>query len=204
MEVNHKIKAVIWDMGGVLLRSDHFQYREELAARFKVTEEELEHQVFNTESADLATIGKISQIEHWRNTGHHFGLKNDEISKFEEDFWAGDRCDYELVNFIRSLKQHYKTGLLSNAWMGTREMLKDKYAILDAFDVAVFSYEVGWAKPDPQIYSSILQRLGTAPENTIFVDDFLMNVKAAQDMGIIGVHFTGRAQVIQEINQLIR
>lgn len=204
MEVNHKIDAVIWDMGGVLLRSEHYQFRDQLALRFKITEQELEHRVFNSESAMLATIGKISQVEHWRITAFSLGLLEEEIQHFEEDFWAGDRCDQELVGYIRSLKPRYKVGLLSNAWIGTREMLKDKYGCLDAFDLAVFSYEVGFAKPDAQIYRYILDKMDVAPERTIFVDDFKLNVSAAQELGIIGIHFKGRDQVIQEINQLIQ
>jgi len=204
MEVNHKIEAVIWDMGGVLLRSEHYLYREQLAERFEITREELEHRVFNSESARLATIGKISQEEHWKITAHGFGLKDDEIANFEASFWAGDQCDEELVRYIESLKTDHKTGLLSNAWMGTREMLERKYGCLDIFDLAVFSYEVGYAKPDARIYRYILEKLDVAPERTIFVDDFELNVKAAQELGIVGIHFTGRNQVIQEINSIIK
>ncbi len=202
MEVNHKIDAVIWDMGGVLLRSEHYQVREQLATRFKISEQELEHRVFNSESAMLATVGRISQAEHWRITALSLGLLEEEIQHFEEDFWAGDRCDQELVGYIRSLKPRYKVGLLSNAWFGTREMLRDKYGCLDVFDLAVFSYEVGLAKPDAMIYRYILDKLNVLPERTIFVDDFKPNVTAAQELGIIGIHYQGLDQVIQEINQI--
>ncbi len=204
MEVNHKVEAVIWDMGGVLLRSAHYQFRDQLAARFKITREELEHRVFNSESAMLATVGKITQAEHWRITAHSLGLQENEIADFEEAFWAGDQCDEELVGFILSLKEHYKTGLLSNAWMGTREMLKNKYGCLDIFDLAVFSYEVGMAKPDERIYRYILDKLGVAPERSIYVDDFEENVAASQQIGMIGIHFTGRSRVIQEIDKIIK
>lgn len=203
MGVNHEIKAVIWDMGGVILRSEHYRYREELAARFKISEIELEHRVFNTESAELASIGKMSQNEHWRITGLSLGLTEEEIPAFEKAFWAGDRCDQQLVSFIRSLKKDFKTGLLSNAWMGTREMLRDKYACLDAFDVAVFSYEVGMAKPDPRIYHLILGMVKAEPANTIFVDDFIENVTAANALGIHAVQFKNREQAIQDIQQII-
>ena len=203
MEEDHSIKAVIWDMGGVLLRSENYQSRERLASQFKITEAELERVVFNSESAEQATLGRISQNEHWRNTAFHFGLKEEEAARLEEEFWEGDQCDYELVGFIRSLRPGIKIGLLSNAWMGTRENLAFKHKILDAFDVAMFSYEVGLAKPDFRIYHAILEKLEASPQNTIFVDDFIGNVKAAMALGIHGIHFHSREQVIGEINQLI-
>jgi len=51
--------------------------------------------------------------------------------------------------------------------MGTRENLAIKHKILDAFDVAMFSYEVGLAKPDFRIYHAILEKLEASPQNTI-------------------------------------
>lgn len=204
MGADNHIKAIIWDMGGVILRSEHFEHRDELAARFEISEAELEHRVFDSESAELATVGKITQVEHWRNTAFGFGLHEDEIAGFEEAFWAGDRCDQDLVRFIRTLRPRFKTGLLSNAWMGTREVLRDRYQCLDAFDVALFSYEVGIAKPDPRIYTHLLALMDVAPENAVFVDDFIMNVNAARELGMHSIHFTGREQAIQELSELIK
>lgn len=203
MGADNHIKAIIWDMGGVILRSEHYEHREELAARFHISEEELEQQVFNSPSADLATMGRITQLDHWRNTAQHFGLHADEVSALEEAFWAGDQCDQDLVEYIRSLRPRFKTGLLSNAWMGTRELLRDRYHCLDAFDVAVFSYEVGLAKPDARIYAHLLSRLNVAAENSVFVDDFRLNVIAASELGMHTIHFTGRDQVIRELTELI-
>ena len=203
MGAEQKIKAIIWDMGGVLLRSENYDRRELLADRFKMSEHELEHLIFNSESAALATIGKITQIEHWRTTALSLGLTLDEAVKLEEDFWDGDRCDKELVEFIRTLRPGLKTGLLSNAWMGTRQTLGDKYGCLDAFDVSVFSYEVGLAKPDSRIYALILEKLGVQPSQAVFVDDFLVNVQAARELGISGIQFKNREQAIREVTQLI-
>jgi epoxide hydrolase-like predicted phosphatase len=200
----NNIKAIIWDMGGVILRSEHYDHRDELAARFHVTERELEQQVFNSPSADLATLGLITQVEHWTSIARYFGMNEVDAAGFEEAFWAGDRCDQDLVDYIRQLRPRFKTGLLSNAWMGTREVLRDQYHCLDAFDVAVFSYEVGLAKPDAGIYNNILAQLKVAPAEAVFVDDFQLNVKAAQELGMFGIHFHSPKQVISEIAELTK
>jgi hypothetical protein len=55
-----------------------------------------------------------------------------------------------LIDFIRSLRNDYRIGLLSNAWTGTREALTNRFSFLDAFDVTIFSAEVGLKKPDPK------------------------------------------------------
>jgi putative hydrolase of the HAD superfamily len=83
-------------------------------------------------------------------------------------------------------------------------MLTKKYACIDAFDVSMFSYEVGMAKPDPSIYYLILNRLHVAPSEAIFVDDFSANIQAASEVGIHAVHFLNREQAIAEIRGLLQ
>ena len=84
-----------------------------------------------------------------------------------------------------------RTAVLSN---GIREVL----ARLDAerplparFDVVVISFEVGCAKPDPEIFQITLDRLGVAADRALFVDDRQENIDAAGRLGIETLHFTG-------------
>jgi HAD superfamily hydrolase (TIGR01509 family) len=70
------------------------------------------------------------------------------------------------------------------------------------FDEVVLSAAVGLAKPDPAIYKLALQRLGTAPETTVFVDDYEPNVAAAVEQGIQGVRFTGYEALVSALERL--
>ena len=67
-----------------------------------------------------------------------------------------DQVDYELVEFIRSLKSAYKMGIISNAWPKVDELL-ERWEISDAFDIVVGSGDVGVMKPDPRIYRLALE-----------------------------------------------
>ena len=58
-------KAVIWDMGGVLLRTDDGGPRTQLAERFGMTRAELEEIVFGIESCEKAEAGLITEEEHY-------------------------------------------------------------------------------------------------------------------------------------------
>jgi len=60
---------------------------------------------------------------------------------------------------------------------------------------------VGVRKPDPAIYSMTAQRLGVDPEKTIFVDDFPELVSAAQNLGMIGLHFTDYANLVRDLKK---
>ncbi len=198
------IKAVIFDMGGVLLRSEDHTTRENLARDYGLSRPELEAAVFDSESAKIATVGKITHEAHWQNTFASLKVPENKQHEFEEMFWAGDRCDQSLVNFLRNLRPQYKTGLLSNAWSNAREMLTKKYECIDAFDVSMFSFEVGLAKPDLAIYRLILDRLQVKPDEAIFVDDFIANIEAANELGIHSIHFINRNQTISEICNLLQ
>lgn len=67
------IRAILFDLGGVLLRTEDPQPRQRLASRFGMTPAELYTLVFDSESAHLALLGKISTTEHWRTVQQGFG-----------------------------------------------------------------------------------------------------------------------------------
>jgi putative hydrolase of the HAD superfamily len=198
-----QIKAVIFDMGGVFLRTDSPEPREALAKNYGLTRTQLEELVFETESAALATVGKISQEEHWENIYTSLSIPGEKRQWFRDEFWRGDTLDADLVGFLGTLRPEFRTGLLSNAWTGTREMLLEKYHCPEVFDVKVFSYEVHMAKPDPIIYRHILSVMQVEPEETIFLDDNKGNIASACDMGIHGIRFLNHQQAIEDIRAFI-
>jgi glucose-1-phosphatase len=203
MRENSAIKAVIFDVGGVLLRTEDRSPREQIAERLGLTYEELSTQVFDSDLAARSTIGEVDEIEIWNHVQEKFNLTPDEIEDFRRNFWAGDRLDLELIDFIRSLRNDYRIGLLSNAWTGTRASLTDRFSFLDAFDVTIFSAEVGLKKPEPEIYHRILMELEVEPEEAVFVDDFEENITAAHKLGMHAVHFKSREQTIEKLKDLL-
>ena len=69
----------------------------------------------------------------------------------------------------------------------------EAYAFLDHFEAILVSGEVGLTKPDPAIYHLTLERFGLRPEEVLFVDDLAVNIEAAHALGIPSHHFTGAA-----------
>lgn len=201
--MQNDIKSVIWDMGGVLLRTEDHDPRAQLANRLGVRQEELYDAVFNSDSAIRATLGEIDAGEHWENVGKCFGLSGEALQWFSVQFWKGDRLDRELMDYIQSIRRLYRTGLLSNAWSDAREVMTKRYALLEVFDFAVFSAEIGLAKPDPRIYQHLLDKMSLQPQQAIFIDDVLENVKAAQKVGMHAIRFRSRDQVLQELSLLL-
>jgi epoxide hydrolase-like predicted phosphatase len=203
ISLNQTIKAVIWDMGGVLLHEADSAPRKKLAQQYGVELIKLYDLVFNSQSAALAARGEISEEEHWRRIAVELGVPPADLENFHSAFWSGDEVDSELIQFIRSLRPTYKTALLSNAWTGTRKALDEYYGCLDIFDEVVISAEIRLAKPDPAIYRAMLTLLDLPANQTIFVDDLAENIEAANALGIHGIRFENTRQAIQDVRRLL-
>jgi len=197
------IKAIIFDMGGVILRTEDKSSRTALAQRFGLTRGEIEDLVFNSPSAIAATVGQIGEREHWQIVWDSLKVAEEERPACEAAFWDGDVLDGDLLDFLRSQQGKRTTALLSNAWPGARDALTYHYPCIDAFDVSVFSYEVKLAKPDPAIYRLILDRVGVQPQQAIFLDDNIDNIASAGKMGIHAIRFLNTTQALSEIRSLI-
>lgn len=198
-----EIRAIIFDLGGVLLRTADFSPRERLARRLGMNRLELEELVFGGESGEKAQRGEISVNEHWVNLATQLNCSTQELTLILDEFFAQDQLDDELMGYIRTLHQSYKTALLSNAWDDLRQVIAQKWHFEDAFDTMVISGEVGMTKPDPNIFRLALEKLGVVANEAIFVDDFRRNVEAASLLGMHTVHFQTAEQMRREIEQFI-
>jgi epoxide hydrolase-like predicted phosphatase len=197
------IRAVIFDIGGVLVRTDDVTAQRRWEARLGLPEGRLGEIVYRNPVSQRATVGDATTEEVWAEVGRQLGLSPAELEALQEDFWAGSAWDAELLAFIRSLRPRFKTGTISDAWLDARETIVE-YVNSDLFDVSVFSAEEGLRKPDPEIYRRALSRLGVAPQEAIYVDDRPPNVEGASRIGMQAIQFTDSRAVRQEIQRLIR
>ena len=197
------IKAVIFDVGGVLLHEVDRTPRTSAAQKLGLTYDALNHAVFNHPLADRATIGEVTTLEIWQAIGESFNFGPAETAALEQEFFAGNQIDMEMVNLVRTLRETYKTAILSNAWDDLRDVIFHKWQIADAFDEFIISAEVGCAKPDPRIYALTLQTLGVKPDEAVFIDDLEPNILAAQQAGMYGIVYKNREQVQQELSHLL-
>lgn len=197
------IKAVLWDMGGVLLHMGDETPRQELAIEFGVPLKKIYWAIFDSPSAQAATVGKITVKDHWRNVGLILDIPEEKLPEFLRRFWGVDNIDRQTIEFIHLLRKYFKTGLLSNAWDNIRDLLEHEWRIADAFDDMIISAEVGLAKPDPRIYQLAVNRLGVDPGEAVFIDDVLENVQAAREAGLFAIQFHDRSQAYTELENIV-
>ena len=197
------IKTVIFDLGGVLVRTDNPEPRRQLAESFGMKYDDLSALVYGCESAELATRGAITAEVHKETVLKELGLPPGTFHDFGEEFWAGDSLDKHLVEFIQDLQGEYTTALLSNAWDDLRPLLMNLWKIDGIFDHIFISAELRLAKPDPAIFQVVIDGLKQDPSELIFVDDFLENIMAARDAGINAIHFQTPEQALAELAEYL-
>jgi epoxide hydrolase-like predicted phosphatase len=204
MHTHPSIRAIIFDMGGVLVRNMAPEPRSRLATRYGLTAKGIEDLVFGNPVARKASMGEVTTADNWEYVRQTLNLDPNQLAEFIQNFWASDRLDEELHEFVRSLRPRYKTGLLSNAFDDARSSLSHRFPrFFDAFDISVFSAEAKMAKPDERFYCWILDRLGVSAEEAIFVDDFVENIEGAQALGMQAVLFKNSQQARQAILEKI-
>ena len=199
------IKALITDFGGVLMRTRTDGSRRALEQQLSLAPRTLDDRVFSCEMSQQAMRGDISETALWHYLESDLNLTQHGLTwqEFQRRFFEEDFLDEELVDFIRGTRLAVKTGLISNAWDGLREVLHTRVPIADAFDVIVISAEEKIMKPDARIYLGTLEQLAVKAEEVIFLDDFIENIHTANALGMHGVHFRSTEQAQSEIRALL-
>jgi epoxide hydrolase-like predicted phosphatase len=198
------IRAIIFDLGGVLLRTSDFEPRERLAAGLHMNRCQLEQFIFGGVSGDQAQRGEITVQQHWENLRQQINYSPEDFEALVKDFFAYDEIDESLIDYVRELHKMYKTALLSNAWDDLRQVITENWHFEDAFDTMIISAEVRVAKPDPRIFQLALDRLDVKAEEAIFVDDMKRNVDGAQLAGLHALLFQTSQQLRNDLELVLK
>ena len=196
------IHSIFIDFGGVIVRTEDKEPRRLQAEKLGLTSRDLEKIIFESESARRASTGEITEDDHWQVVAEKLGVAREEADKITAEFFAGDRTDLPLIDFLRGLRPERKVCLISNAWSGLRTFIT-RQKLDDVFDAMVISAEVGLTKPDPHIYRLALAKLGARPEESVFIDDVPANVAAARSIGMAGIEFVQPEKVLEELKQVL-
>lgn len=197
------IKVIICDLGGVILDVPHVDTKvARWATRLGRDASELNRLLWDEDLVAKANTGALDGEEYWRMASARLGIDPTQMRELLDDWFAGEELNSFLVDFLLKLKPQIRLAALSNAWSTTRPYLK-RHNLEEVFEAIVISAEEGWAKPDPKIYEVTLERMGVRPADSVFIDDKMKNVQAAQKMGIHGIHHTSNDQSVSELMRLI-
>lgn len=183
------IKAVIFDMGGVLVRTVDPSKRATWEAKLGLAPGDAERIVLNSAKGKQAQLGGLTTEELWQWVQGEFGFDDATLAAFRHDFWAGDVLDEDLVDLIRYLRLNYQTALLSNFMDELHEVITVHHPMADAFDLVVGSAYEKLMKPDARIYELTLAKLGRRADEAVFIDDMPYNIEGARQVGMATIHY---------------
>jgi len=138
--------------------------------------------------------GKLTGLEFWRKFLRDAGLDLaagavEELNLWDARMWTTQN-PVMLAWQVELKRRGILTAILSNMGDNVLDNMKREFDWLPRFDVLVWSYQLRMAKPDPAIYRYVLKELGTRADETLFLDDKLVNVEAAQALGFKAIRFS--------------
>ena len=200
------IRAVLWDLGGVLFRGPF-----EAFARY-----EREHGLpdgfirrLNTTNPDANAWARLERNEVTREEfcrlfeaeARDAGGVVDGTAVL--DLLRGELVP-EMVEAVRACRTHgLRTGCITNNFVPRDERPDDVQLDPDLFDVVVESSKVGIRKPDPAIYELACDQLGVAPSECVFLDDLGVNLKPARAMGMTTIKVVDHAAALTELASVL-
>lgn len=194
-------KALIFDLGRVLVEYDQQQMLDSLASVCQVDTQKL-RALFGPVAQQLDT-GRMGASEFHRYLIEQAGATKD-YQQFEVAFCASlERNEFALRYVTQLRSRGIKIGVISNTNQGHTTHLRRILPELAMFDDVILSNEVGLRKPDAEIFQLALKNLSITAQDAIFVDDIAENVTGAESVGILGIVHTSWENTLPRIEQSI-
>ena len=197
------IKAVVFDYGGVIEITDT-GLMQKIADSLRISLEDWtkEYRTLNY----LCNTGKNSYEEVYALTAQKFNASDIQISHIHEmmkENMETRKINFELIEIIKDLKsRNYKIGLLSNNYIKLRQQMTDE-GTLKYFDSVVVSSEVGYQKPQPEIFEVLFNELGVKSNEVIFIDDSKSSLEGANDIGYIPILYKDNKSLKSELYSIL-
>lgn len=211
MNIDKEIKAIIFDLGGVLL---NISYEKTIEAFENYGIKNFKKQFSKAEQSKLfeqlerGTISEAVWLEEMLR------LTEEQLSKEQILLgWNAMLLDFPVERFalLKELSKDYKLYLLSNTNEIHIENCREQYLspftwnkFEGLFDEVFYSYEMGLRKPDKAIFEKVVKEIGLEPKNCLFIDDSPQHVESASKVGINAYHLKDHEDVLSLFQSQIK
>ncbi len=197
------IRAVVFDIGGVLEITPDLGVTRRWETRLALPAGGLNERMRDAWVG--GGVGTITEDDVHQAVRERLGLDEPQLAAFMADLWREylGTPNTALIEYARGLRPRYRTGIVSNSFVGAREREQAAYGFEDLVDEIVYSHEAGMNKPDPRIYALACARLDVLPQQAVFLDDVEPCVAGARAAGLHAIRYRDNAQAIAEIEKLL-
>ena len=199
----NSIKAVIWDLAGVVLHTVKGTFNSLLAERLDVPLNDIERLISSKEN-DLWDLNEIDDDAFYTFLLEELNMPMEKKSILRKFVLKDFYIDQEILAYIKKIRKSFTTVLLTNFPAHVHDFLKTDWIVDGAFDHIIASCDVKLLKPGPAIYTLTLARIGCLAEESVFIDDREVNVKAAEKLGINGIVYQSQSQTINDLESILQ
>lgn len=197
------IKAIAFDYGGVIEQKEG-DIIQEIVDHLKVTKEDWNKIYFSLNY--LCNTGVNTYLEVARMVAEKLNASNDQILSIQEIIIKYNKkriLNIELIEYIKDLRnKNYKIALLSNYSITLRQKLTDQN-IIHLFDEVIIYAEVGFQKPDPEIFEILFNKLDVRNNEVIFIDDTQNSLKNSENIGYIPILYINNKKLKNDLFNIL-
>ncbi len=198
---NQKIKAVIFDLGNVLVNYDVKKASRRFSEAGGISELRIWAHFFLSKFEQAYTRGELSTYEFYREACRVF--KKPVSYKIFKHYWNDIFWENPgMEKLLLRIKKQYPLYLISNTNELHYTYLRKHFKLLRHFKRRFPSHEVGARKPDLKIYRRVLKKIKLRPEETVFIDDMKSFIQGARKAGMYALHFKTRACLVKDLRNL--
>jgi glucose-1-phosphatase len=197
------IRNIVFDLGNVLIsfKPSEFFDKKNYPQNIK---ERILSDIFGSREWSMLDSGDITTEEAIDRIAQHSSLRKEEIVHV---FNLRTELLYPIDENIRILPDLKKRGFrlfyLSNFPDDIFEDIRSGYYLFKYFDGGLISAEAKVSKPDSRIYKLLTEKYNLVPEESLFIDDMEVNVKAAEKSGFKGIVTYGSLEIASKIEDAL-
>lgn len=183
------IRAVVFDLGGVVIDFTNRSYYEYLSEISKSSFQKIKRMI-ESKQLPLLERGRIDLHTFEKHVSKKLEIDESKV-KWYKYYAETVGLNYDVLELVRILHKEYITAFMSNIDR-TRYSYTLRILDLGLFDYKFSSCYVGARKPSQHIYLYALKRMKLKSNQVVFIDDRIENVKGARKVGITGIQFKNR------------
>lgn len=197
------IKAIFFDLGGVLVWGPRNSVIDTMAALLKMPPEHISPLIDRYKIALLRNAETCISLV--RRIAKHFGVsapENTVVEKFVTAFYAKQKkINVPLLRFTERLSRQCRIGIISDT-IPEHVRVNRRRGIFRGFKPLILSCDVGLSKPHRAIFRLAARRAHVKPSEAVFVDDLPENVVGARKVGMHGILYKNTAQLKRDLKKL--
>jgi len=195
------IKVIALDLGGVLFLDGTKELLEQLEHEQGLDAEQI-RSILKSEQTSLLRKGMLTDQQYWEWAQQQLpaGYRAEDLKRDWFESYKLDEGVSRLVQKLRDAPERtYKLVIFSGNTPDRVAYLDERYSFRRWFDDAVYSFEEGHEKPEPEFVQALIRRTRVQPQEIFYVDDKESFVKPAVERGIhVHIYKTGEVKALED------